>query len=309
VQYLNTTKLTEIYLECDDFLKGMEAFMTKQQLPITDKRRGKKERKMSHSEMMAIVIFYHYSGFKCFKWYYNIAIKNILKSYFPSTYSYNRFIELMEELNVFMVFFMATCKLSAPTDSNYIDSKKLVVSHNRRIKNHKTHKGIAQRGKSSTGWFFGFKLHLIINHLGNIVCFKLTPGNVADNNQELLLGFAKKVQGFLFGDKGYLSKIADTLREKGFHLITKPKKNMKARTLTPEQKYYMKHRGLIETVFDILKHQLDIEHSRNRSVKNYFVNVLSALVAYTFLEKVPSIPTYEKKMTFNDFKKIPFKCI
>lgn len=82
---------------------------------------------------------------------------------------------------------------------------------------------------------------------------------------------------------------------KGLHLVTKLRKNMKKKQeLGPEQKYYMRHRGLIETVFDILKHIFDIEHSRGRSTKNYFANVLGAVIAYTFLEKVPAIP-YQKK--------------
>jgi hypothetical protein len=202
---------------------------------------------------------------------------------------------------------MAGCRLSTPTEGNYIDSKKLVVCHNRRIKTHKTHKGIAKRGKSSTGWFFGYKLHLIINHLGEIVAFELSPGNIADNNHDLLRRIADKVQGFLFGDKGYISSIAADLKTKGLYLITKLRKNMKQRQqLTPQQKYYMKHRGLIETVFDILKHQLDIEHARNRSTKNYFANVLGAIIAYTFREHNPAIAAYKQKMDFEQFKQLEF---
>lgn len=309
MQYLNSTKLIEIYLEIDDFMKGLEAFMSSHALTMKDYRIRSEKRKMNHSEMMSIVVFYHVSGFKCFKWYYNIVIRGILKSYFPQSYSYNRFIELMGELNIYLLFFMTACRLSPPSQGNYIDSKKLVVSHNRRIHQHQTHKGLARRGKSSTGWFFGFKLHLIINHLGEIVLFKFTSGNVADNNHDLLWSIAQKVRGFLFGDKGYLTKIAADLRTKGLHLITKLRKNMKPQQLTPQQKYYMKHRGLIETVFDILKHQLDMEHSRNRSTKNYFVNVIAALIAYTFLDHTPAIPTYKKKMKFEEFNLLEFKLI
>lgn len=310
MQYLDTSKLTEIFIECDDFLSRIEDFLAAQSLPSEAKHRVKRSRKMTHSEMMTIIIYYHYSGFKCFKWYYNLVIRGILRSYFPQAYSYNRFIELMWELNLYMIFFMAGCRMSAPTEGNYIDSKKLVVCHNRRIKKHKTHKGLAQRGKSSTGWFFGYKLHLVINHLGEIVAFELSPGNIADNNHDLLRRIADKVQGFLFGDKGYISSIAADLKTKGLHLITKLRKNMKQKQqLTPQQKYYMKHRGLIETVFDILKHQLDIEHARNRSTKNYFANVLAALIAYTFREHNPAIPTYEQKMGFEQFKQLEFRII
>jgi len=304
---LNTTKLVEIFIECDDFLKGIKEFLDANTLSGTQHIRKKRERQLSESEMMTIIIYYHFSGFKCFKWYYTHVVKKIFASYFPDAFSYSRFIQLMAELNLYLVFFMSACRLSVPTDGNYIDSKKLVVSHNRRIKHHKVHKEYARRGKSSTGWFFGFKLHLIINHLGEIVLFKLSPGNIADNNHDLLNSIAEKVQGFLFGDKGYISKIAVSLKQKGLHLVTRLRKNMKVtQKLTPEQKYYMKHRGLIETVFDTLKHSLDIEHSRNRSTKNYFANVLGAIIAYTFLDKIPAIPTYKQKMSAEDLKNCKF---
>lgn len=300
---LNTTKLTEIFIECDDFLKGIKDFFDAQSLPDPNGRVKKRARMMTESEMMTIIIYYHFSGFKCFKWYYNYVIKKIFASYFPATFSYNRFILLMAELNIYLMFFMTACRLSLPTAGNYIDSKKLVVSHNRRIKQHQVHKGIAKRGKSSTGWFFGFKLHLIINHLGEIVLFQLSPGNVADNNHSLLESIADKLQCFLFGDKGYLSAIAADLKKRGLCLITKLRNNMKAKQkLSPEQKYYMKHRGLIETVFDVMKHLLDIEHSRNRSTKNYFANVLAAIIAYTFLDKTPCIPAYTQKMGMQQLK-------
>lgn len=295
--FLNTTKLTEIFIEVDDFNKGINKFIDAQSLPNPNGSIRKRERKMNASEMMTIVIYYHFSGFKCFKWYYNYVIKKLFKDYFPESFSYNRFIYLMAELNIPLMLLMACCRLSVPTDGNYIDSKKLVVSHNRRIKQHKVHKGIAKRGKSSTGWFYGFKLHLIINHLGQIVWFELSPGNIADNNHGLLESIADKLQCFLFGDKGYLSKIAASLKQRGLCLITKLRSNMKNKQLlSPEQKYYMKHRGIIETVFDVMKHMLDIEHSRNRSTKNYFANVLAALIAYTFLDKIPAIPSYTQKM-------------
>jgi hypothetical protein len=98
----------------------------------------------------------------------------------------------------------------------------------------------------------------------------------------------------LFGDRGYISKIAASLRVKGLNLIAKPRNNMKPQPLAPEHKYYMKHRGLIETVFDILKNIFDIEHDRNRSTKNYFVNILGALIAYSFLYAIKLLMTHIK---------------
>ena len=202
---LSSTKLIGIFIECDDFLKGIKELLDAQSLPNPNGTTRNRPRRMSESEMMTIIIYYHFSGFRCFKWYYNLVIKKIFADYFPESFSYNRFIQLMAELNIYLMFFLTACRLSAPTEGNYIDSKKLVVSHNRRIKYHRVHKGIAKRGKSSTGWFFGFKLHLIINNLGEIVLFKLSPGNIADNNHDLLESIADKLQCFLFGDKGYIS--------------------------------------------------------------------------------------------------------
>ncbi len=301
---LSTTKLTELFIECDDFLKGLANYLDTHGLPNPDTRQVKKQRQMSESEMMTIVVFYHFSGFKCFKWYYNIVIRVMLKSYFPTAFSYSRFIQLMPELNLYLIIFMTAFRLAQPTEANFIDSKKLVVCHNRRIKNNKVFKNLAKRGKSSTGWFFGFKIHLIINHLGQIVLFKITQANVADNNHNLLKSIADNLQGFLFGDKGYISKIALDLKQKGLHLITKLRKNMKKQKLTLKQKYYLKHRGLIETVFDILKHIFDIEHSRNRSQPNYFVNVLSSIVAYSFWERFPEIPEYQEKLNYQEMKNL-----
>ena len=98
---------------------------------------------------------------------------------------------------------------------------------------------------------------------------------MADNNHDLLEGIAKDLQCFLFGDKGYISKIAASLKQKGLNLIAKPRANIKPIKLTPEQKYYMRHRGLIETVFDILKNIFDIEHTRNSSIRNFFLDLLN----------------------------------
>ena len=94
---------------------------------------------------------------------------------------------------------MAEC-----TGVSFIDSFSLNVCHNRRIYSHKVFKGIAQRGKTSVGWFYGFKLHIIINHGGEIISFYITSGNVADNNEKVLKKLTQKLFGKLYGDKGYI---------------------------------------------------------------------------------------------------------
>ena len=198
-----------------------------------------------------------------------------------------------------MSLFISIVGLTNPTEANYIDSKKIVVCHNKRINKNKVFKNVANRGKSSTGWFYGFKLHLIINYLGEMVYFEITPGNIADNNHELLRKIANKINGFLYGDRGYLSKIKEELKEKGLCLIPRLKNNMISKKRTPKEKYYLNKRGLIETVFDFLKHLFDIEHTRHRSPKNCMVNLLGALAAYAFLDRKPSIQPFDPKMEYS----------
>lgn len=209
---LDSLKLTEIFIVCDDFVKKLSAYCLQQGL-----EQEKVEALMSESEMMAIVIFYHHSGFRCFKYYYEQIIQKAFKSYFPHSYSYPRFVHLMKKLNFPLFVLLTACRMSPTTEANYIDATKLVVCHNKRIPNHKTFAKIAKRGKSSTEvdhracpgihWFFGFKLHAVINHMGQLVVFRITAGNVADNNTDLLGRLTARLKGFLFGDAGYMNLI------------------------------------------------------------------------------------------------------
>lgn len=287
---LDTTKLTEIFIQCDDFCKKLHEYQIENGYSIDIL-----EPTMSESEMMTIVIFYHLSGMKCFKYYYEHCIKNHLNSYFPDTYSYSRFVNLMKKLNFPLFAFLSACRLAASTEANYMDATKLVVCHNKRIFSHKVFKDVAKRGKSSTGWFFGLKLHAIINQYGQLVVFNVTPGNIADNNTSLLEKLTERLTGFLYGDAGYISSIAKNLQMRGLELITKVRENMKPADLTPQQKHYLKHRGLIESTFHLMKDFCDIDHTRHRSVKNFFINLWSGLIAYSFLNSLPSCPNYQFK--------------
>jgi hypothetical protein len=102
----------------------------------------------------------------------------------------------------------------------------------------------------------------------------------------------KKIWGALFGDRGYISaKLFKNLYSKGIQLFTKLKKNMQNILLGFQEKLLLNKRGLIESVNDILKNMCYIDHTRHRSKINFFVNVIAGLVAYSFLEKKPSIVT------------------
>jgi hypothetical protein len=290
---LDTNKLTEIFIFCDDFEQVFQPYCQKKLIGQPT------EGQLSKSEIMSIYIFYHHSGIRCFKWYYEFAIHQHLKSYFPSAYSYSRFIQCLPSIQLDLFAFLCLCCLAAPSQANFIDSKKLSVCHNKRIHQHKTFKDIAARGKTSVGWFYGFKLHLVINQFAQIIRFKITSGNVADNNQKLLEQLFNNLKGFFYGDKGYLTRLKEQFAEKGLALITKTRSNMKKDKLSVEQSHYLKKRGLIETVFDLLTSVCDLEHTRHRSPVNFISNCYAALIAYSFMDQKPVIDKYQEKPMLN----------
>ena len=245
---------------------------------------------LAASEIMTILIYYNYSGYKNFQYYYQRCVLTDLTVFFPQLCSYNRFLELIERVSLPMyVLGKLLCAKSQKTGTYFIDSKKIVVSDNRRIHSHKVFKGIANRGYSSTGWFFGFKLHLVINEIGEIMAFEITTGNKADNNQPLLKHLFHKLEGTCFADKGYLTKLWEQLYENGLKLITKVKKKMKNKLITLKEKYILRKRAIIESVNDILITVFDLEHSRHRKPINAFTHMSATLVAYHLYPVKPRV--------------------
>ncbi len=262
------------------------------QAPVVAARQAQ----LADSEILAILIYYHYSGYKCFAYYYqDMVLEGSLQSYFPKAVSYSRFIELIPDQLVQLYMFLKVCTLSSRRTGNYrpatrfADSKKLPVCHNLRIHSHRVFAGIAQRGKSSTGWFYGLKLHLLINEYGEVINFLVTPGNVADNNDEALRNLLSGCRGKCYADKGYLTKIFEELYLQGIHLITKVRSNMKNKLLLLSDKMKLKKRALIESVNDLLMSVFDIDHTRHRSPVNAIAHTFSGLIAYCFYEQKPSV--------------------
>ena len=158
-------------------------------------------------------------------------------------------------------------------------------------------KAFARKGKSSMGWFYGYKLHMVINNLGQIIALQVSAGNVADNNADILKSLLDQLQGYVVGDKGYLSKLFSFFFENGLHLLSKPRKNMKKRPIIPQHNKFLDKRAVIESVFDILTSICDIEHSRHRSPTNAAAHFLAGLIAYQDLDKKPQVffPSLLKK--------------
>ena len=247
-------ELVALFYLIDECCKEFEPKWRAERIISGDRHRTKYCR-LSLSEILTIIVHFHQSNHKTFKHYYLGYVCTPLHSDFPGVVSYSRFIELMSEVTIPMVALLVSL-LASPSTANYIDSTKLVVCHNRRIRRNKVFKGLAARGKSSMGWFYGFKLHLIVNEKGELVSFFITPGNVPDNNIETVTKLAKRMTGKLFGDRGYISKdLFAALWSKGIQLVTGIKRNMKNRLLPLIDKLMLRGRSIIETINDQLKNQ------------------------------------------------------
>lgn len=289
---MNIDQITEIFVKVDDFCLQYNQYidqMKKLQAPegITSRRRASR---LSESEIITIMICFHLGAHRTFKHYYQQVIATHYRKLFPGLVSYHRFLELREKASVaFMVFATHGC-LGACTGINFIDSTALRVCHNRRIHAHKTFRGLAERGKTSMGWFYGFKLHLIVNEKGELLSFYLTTGNTDDRNPKVIQAMTRQLFGKLFGDKGYLSKaLSRSLFADGIQLITRLRKNMKGPIMSLSDKILLRKRALIETINDQLKNQCQIEHTRHRSPVGFLWNILGALAAYSFFPKKPCL--------------------
>jgi hypothetical protein len=277
--------LLNLFVAVDDFCQMLTA-QSERPLLGQDKRSGRRPA-LAMSEVMTIIIYFHMSRYRDFKTYYTQYVIKHLQGEFPHLVSYTRFVELMPPALWPLCLYLKT-RFGPVTGISFIDATALPVCHNRRIQRHKVFDGLAARGKTSMGWFFGFKLHLVVNDCGELLAFYLTPGNVDD--RQPVPHLAKRLFGKLFGDKGYISQpLTDQLLEQEVQLITGLRKNMKNRLLALFDKLMLRKRALIETITDQLKNISQVAHTRHRSVDNFLVNLVAGLIAYTHQPKKPSL--------------------
>lgn len=279
-------KVTEIFYLTDEFCKEFKGIIS----PFMIGNEPKRKPRMSDSEVITLMTLFHSSGFRNMKHFYQNYVQKHLQSEFPDTVSCNRFTELMQAAVLPMTIFLKTCCLGQCTGISFIDSTPIRVCKNKRIKRNKVFKDTAATGKSTMGYFFGFKLHLIINDKGEILNFAITQGNVDDREPLKNERFIEAVKGKLYGDKGYISKeLANILFVDGLHLITSIRNNMRNCLMELKDKIMLRKRSVIETINDELKNMCQVEHSRHRSFGNFITNMLSGLIAYSFFPKKPAI--------------------
>lgn len=240
------------------------------------------------AEIVTIILMYQQSPCKNFEYFYKSYLQ-LYKSEFKMLPSYNRFIELKPRALPYLVLLLQWyCAQAKLTGINYIDSTSIAVCSNKRISRHKVLKAIAKLSKTTKGWFYGIKLHLVTNEHGEIIDLQFTMGNVDDRIPVPKL--TERLYGLLFGDKGYIKQeLFEYLHSRGLKLVTGIKSKMQNKLVTLFEKTLLRKRSIIESVFSILKTHFELEHTRHRSVWNAFVHLLSTLIAYCMKPSKPSI--------------------
>lgn len=239
--------LLELFCDIDDFWQRFEP-QWRQGL-LESRQQRQRQGRMSMSELMTLVVHFHQKRFRDFKTYYTEYVQVYLRREFPALVSYSRFVQWMPRILVALCAYLRHC-YGTCTGLSFVDSSALVVCHNRRIHQHRVFAGIAMRGHTSVDWFFGFKLHLVINDRGEILNCCVTPGNVDDRRPVPKL--AQRLFGKLFGDKGYLSRpLAHQLMEDyAVQLITKLRANMSPQLMDEFDQFCLRKRAILESVYD-----------------------------------------------------------
>jgi len=283
-------RLTEVFCEVDDFCKAFQAQRKTYLLGSAAAPRGPKPG-LSVSEIITLLLVLHSYRLKYLKNFYQGCAMPLLRQYFPAMACYEQFVTLQKRAFVPLMFFLLS-RMGKKTGIYYIDSTALPGCDNHRIHRPKTFAGLAARGKTSMGWFFGFKLQLVFNNLNQIVACKLTPGQVHDTKP--LPQLTKNLLGKLFGDKGYISKkLAQELLRRGLTLFTRVRKNMKALPLTIPDKLLLNARNMAETIIGRIRQFSSLNLPMHRLPLNAFLHLLAAITAYQINPIKPKFkPTY-----------------
>lgn len=266
--------LIEIYCYVDNFIKKIQEKKVEVGRPSI----------LNKSSYITLSIIKNIYGMRTIRQLYEFT-KQYLQKDFPQLPSYQQFNEGITSCYRYvmvLLYCMTRSIRSKQHTVHFVDSTSLPVCKIFREKFAKLFKGIAKKSKSTMGWFYGFKLHLIINQNMEIEAITFTDANINDL-QVLEKDFIDQIRGFLVGDKGYLSKEkTEELRKKNIFLLTKYRKNSKQKyPATQQQLKILRQRLKIEAVFHLLKNNFNLISSYARSIQGYFANVLSALLAYS----------------------------
>ena len=276
--------LTAIYCFVDDFVKGiLRNVMYALKRPDHDNPPTPKHN-LSLAELASLAIFRFFTGHRNWKDFYH-HLKTYHRTDFPRLPAYQNFVNAMNMLSTlallllygFMTFFKSITRIEDP---KLTDSTKLEVCKIKREFSHKVATYIAQKSKSSMGWFYGFKLHIIVNELMQILNFRITPGNVDDRKGLEMIW--NDIFGMIVADAGYLGgNWQQKAQRLGKQLLTGVRANMR-KIMTETQHQLLKLRQRVETVFSVLKLRFGIENTLPRSPLGLFAHYVWSITAYQF---------------------------
>jgi hypothetical protein len=281
----NVKSLLELFAMAMIFGKTILPDSEEQQLQSGQRQRRRGQ--LWLTEIMTHVIHFHQVRFRDFKIYYLDYVQQYLSSEFPHLVSYNRFVELMAAALVRLSAYLQSC-YGACTGIAFIDSTTLAVCDNRGIGQHRVLRHLAQHGKNSMGWFYGFKLHLGVNKRGKLLSRRLSRGNIDDRT--LVPKLVHRLFDCLYSDKGYLSQaqVKQLFETHCLYSVTKVRHNMK-NPLLPLSDRLMCKRAPLEILADPLKSISRIEHIHYHIFTNFYVNLLAGLIAYCHKPKKPTL--------------------
>ena len=278
---LHTTLIT-IYVFVDDM---QDAILESIRPLLTRPTKGTppiKKHKLSVSEIATLAIFRFYTGHRNWKDFYN-HIKTYHQKDFPNLPTYQNFIAAIDKLACFsaillqgfMHFFRTHTHGEA---TKFVDGSKLKVCEITRSLSHKVAKDYATKSKTHTGWFYGFRLHIIVNEWMEILGCKIASGS--KDERKVLASMWDNIIGMIVADAGYIGKQwAEKAKEGGKVLFAAVRANMK-KLMTKAQHALLKERQKVEIVFSVLKLRFGIENTLPRSIQGYLAHYLWALTAY-----------------------------
>lgn len=284
LQNINNLNLILIMIYCfmDEFLKG-----TLIGIKYAIERPGKdrpplKKHNLGLAELASLAIFRFFTGHKNWKDFYQ-HVKTYHQRDFPRLPDYKNFLEAINKLSVLAIlmlqgFMNIFNKITGENGLKFTDSTKLAVCQIKREFSHKVCKGLASKSKSTMGWFYGFRLHIICNELMQILKLKITTG--IGDERKILETMWSDIFGMIIADAGYVSKkLEKKALSLGKFFLTGTRANMR-KIMTEAEHQLLKLRQLAETVFSVLKLRMGLETSLPRSPLGYFAHYIWCITAY-----------------------------
>lgn len=269
----NNFDLVKSYCIIDDFFSCITVKKTNNGRPSM----------LSISEMVTICIIGQVYEISCL-----LRLYELVKDCFSKDFrlpSYKNFVCGMNSVSKSLLLFISTVVSTRNTtkgDICFVDGTKIEVCKIYREKRHKTMKKLATKSKSTIGWWYGLKLHVICDRKGNILKLKITTATTGE--REVLSSFLDELHdSIIVGDAGYVSSELDLKASENHNiLLTAKRKNMKTIS-TLWQNKAMNMRSRIETVFDVLKERYGLVTSLPRSITGYLAHYIRCLFGYMVL--------------------------